>query len=127
MIAQAQYEDKNLAGNYNIGPDDADCWSTGDLVDLFCKEWKKQSGKECTWINKHDGGPHEANFLKLDCSKIKNKFSWKPTWNVAIAMEKIVEWSLCYANGENLCNCMDRQIKKFLEDGLRKNVSMVNE
>lgn len=120
MIAQAQYEDKNLAGNYNIGPDDADCWSTGDLVDLFCKEWKKQSGKECTWINKHDGGPHEANFLKLDCSKIKNKFSWKPTWDVAIAMEKIVEWSLCYADGEDLCNCMDRQIKKFLEVGFRK-------
>ena len=109
-----------MAGNYNIGPDDADCWSTGDLVDLFCKEWNKQSGKECTWINKHDGGPHEANFLKLDCSKIKNKFSWKPTWDVAIAMEKIVEWSLCYADGEDLCNCMDRQIKKFLEVGFRK-------
>ena len=39
MLAKAQYENKALAGNYNVGPDDSDCWTTGELVDLFCNTW----------------------------------------------------------------------------------------
>ena len=50
-----------------------------------------------TSINRYDGGPHEANFLKLDCSKLKSTFGWKPRWNLDTAMEKVVEWSKCYA------------------------------
>jgi CDP-glucose 4,6-dehydratase len=113
MIAQSQYIDKSLAGNYNVGPDDSDCWTTGNLVDLFCKEWKRQTGNEVKWINKYDGGPHEANFLKLDCSKIKSTFGWKPVWNVQTAMEKIVEWSDCYLKQGDIEECMERQIKEF--------------
>ena len=114
MIAQQQYEDKSIAGNYNVGPDESDCWTTGRLVDLFCKEWKKQTGDEISWINQYDGGPHEANFLKLDCSKIKTVFGWKPTWNVEKTMEKIVEWSNIYIAGGDVVRCMDRQIEEFL-------------
>lgn len=114
QIAMAQYENPSLAGNYNIGPDETDCWTTGNLVDLFCKEWNRQTGKNCTWINKHDGGPHEANFLKLDCSKVKRVFGWKPTWNVEKTMEKIVEWSVCYLTGGDVAACMEKQIKEFL-------------
>jgi CDP-glucose 4,6-dehydratase len=113
MIAQAQYGDKTLAGNYNVGPDDSDCWTTGNLVDLFCSEWTKQTGNEVNWINKYDGGPHEANFLKLDCSKIKTTFGWKPVWNVQTAMDKIVEWSDCYLRHGDVVECMERQIKEF--------------
>ncbi|MDD3138565.1 MAG: CDP-glucose 4,6-dehydratase [Lachnospiraceae bacterium] len=113
MIAKAQYENKSLAGNYNIGPDDADCWSTGDLVDLFCKEWKKQTGYDIYWFNKYDGGPHEANFLKLDCSKLKANLNWKPVWNLPTTMEKIVEWSDCYLKHGDVGNCMEKQILEF--------------
>lgn len=67
MIAQKQYEDIKYAGYYNVGPDDRDCFQTGALVDLFVKHW----GEGMKWIDKYDGGPHEANFLKLDCSKLK--------------------------------------------------------
>ena len=116
MIAKAQYEDKKFAGNYNIGPDEADCWTTGDLVDLFCCEWKKQTGYEIKWINQYDGGPHEANFLKLDCSKVKMKFGWKPRWNVQTTMEKIVEWSDCYLNHGNIVKCMEEQIEEFIHE-----------
>ena len=114
MIAQQQYEDKSIAGSYNVGPDESDCWTTGRLVDLFCKEWKKQTGDEISWINQYDGGPHEANFLKLDCSKIKTALGWKPTWNVEKTMEKIVEWSNVYLAGGDVVRCMDRQIEEFL-------------
>lgn len=116
MIAQAQYEDKRLAGSYNVGPDEIDCWTTGDLVDLFCKEWNRQTGVEVRWNNQYDGGPHEASFLKLDCSKIKRTFGWKPRWNVEITMEKIVEWSICYLKREDVTACMEKQIREFVTD-----------
>ena len=70
VIAMKQYEDCSYADYYNVGPDDVDCFQTGALVDLFVKKW----GEGINWINKYDGGPHEANFLKLDCSKLKTTF-----------------------------------------------------
>ncbi len=109
MIAQKQYEDKKYEGYYNVGPDEVDCITTGNLVDMFCKIW----GDGLQWENQYDGGPHEANFLKLDCSKIKTTFKWKPRWNVENAIEKTIEWSKCYTKNENVRNCMDLQIKDF--------------
>ena len=110
MIAQKQYDDKKYAGFYNVGPDDSDCITTGTLVNKFCEEW----GEGLKWINATTGGPHEANFLKLDCSKLKAVFDWKPVWNFDKAIEKSVEWYKLYAEGGNLVECMDNQIKEFL-------------
>lgn len=114
MIAQAQYEDKNYAGNYNIGPDDIDCWTTGKLVTLFCDKWNQENGTSIKWVNRHDGGPHEANFLKLDCSRIKRVFGWEPRWSVETAMEKIVRWTNVYLRKGDVSDCMETQIKDFL-------------
>lgn len=114
MIAKAQYEDKQYAGNYNVGPDETDCWTTGNLVDLFCNKWNEATGDNVKWINQYDGGPHEANFLKLDCSKLKRTFGWNPRWNVETTMEKIVEWTLVYMQGGDVSECMEKQIKNFL-------------
>lgn len=108
-IAKAQYEDKRCAGFYNVGPDDRDCITTGELVDIFCDKW----GQGLKWINQYDGGPHEANFLKLDCSKIKTVFGWRPIWNVETAIEKTVEWTKVYFEGKNIEACMDSQIQEF--------------
>lgn len=110
-IAQKQYEDKRFAGFYNVGPDECDCVTTGELVDLFCDAWKDG----LKWINQYDGGPHEANFLKLDCSKIKRVFGWKPRWHVQEAIEKTVEWSKVYLSGGDIPQCMDAQISDFLK------------
>lgn len=109
MIAAKQYEDSKYAGWYNVGPDDVDCFQTGAIVDLFVSKW----GDGMRWINKHDGGPHEANFLKLDCSKIKATFGWYPRWNLNEAMDKIVEWSKAWIAGEDIRPIMDRQIEEF--------------
>lgn len=111
MIAAMQYEDESYAGYYNVGPDDRDCLRTGELVDTFVKHW----GDGIKWINKHDGGPHEANFLKLDCSKLKTVFGWKPHWSVDKAIEKTVEWSKCWFDNGDIRACMDKEIKEFWE------------
>ena len=110
MIAAAQYRDPSLASWYNVGPDDIDCFQTGALVDLFVRRW----GNDLKWTEKYDGGPHEANFLKLDCSKLKTVFGWKPRWNMDKAIEKVVEWSKAWIAGEDVRTVMNRQIEEFL-------------
>ena len=114
MIAQKQYEDKKYAGNYNVGPDDSDCWTTGELVTLFCNKWNAENGTSIDWTNQFDGGPHEAGFLKLDCSKLKKVFGWKPRWNVDYAMSKIIEWTMVYLKSGDVGECMDKQIEEYL-------------
>ena len=110
MIAQKQYEDGSYAGYYNVGPDDKDCVTTGELVELFCQSW----GEGQTWENHFVGGPHEANFLKLDCSKIKHTFGWKPVWGVKEAIEKTVEWSKAWLAGADINDVMQQQILDFV-------------
>lgn len=111
MIAAAQYDDGRYAGFYNVGPDDRDCFRTGDLVDMFARHW----GEGLEWVVQNDGGPHEANFLKLDCSKLKATFGWKPRWDLEKAIEKTVEWSKCWRDGQDACDCMDKQILSFIQ------------
>lgn len=113
MIAQKQYEDIKYAGYYNVGPDDRDCFQTGALVDLFVKHW----GEDMKWIDKYDGGPHEANFLKLDCSKLKKTFGWQPHWDLNMAIEKVVEWSKCWLTNGDIEKCMNKQIEEFMKVG----------
>lgn len=115
MIAKEQYNNAFVAGAYNIGPNERDCISTGNLVQLFCDKWNSCNQNKIDWINEHDGGPHEANFLKLDCSKIKTTFNWSPKWNIERAMEKIVEWNIAYLGGEDIRNVTDKQILEYLE------------
>lgn len=112
MIAAKQYEDNKYADSYNVGPDEADCFKTGALTDLFVKHW----GEGIKWVNLCDNGPHEAGFLKLDCSKLKQAFGWQPRWNLDKAIEKTVEWFKCYSEGGNIAECMDKQIREFLGD-----------
>ena len=92
-----------------MGPDECDCVTTGELVTLFCDAW----GDQADWENQHDGGPHEANFLKLDCSHIKHVFGWQPRWHIAEALEKTVEWSKAYLDGEDMLEVTDCQIREF--------------
>ena len=110
MIVAKQYEDGKLAGYYNVGPDDRDCFETGELVNVFVKYW----GGDLKWIDRYDGGPHEANFLKLDSSKLKTTFGWQPRWDLDTAIAKVVEWTKEWSNGGDVRSCMDKQIKEFL-------------
>lgn len=112
MIAQKQYEDPSFAGWYNVGPDDCDCVTTGELTTLFCQAW----GDGMTWENRSEANaPHEANFLKLDCSKIKTTFGWKPRWHMQEAIQKTVEWSKVWMDGGDMAKEMGREIQNFLE------------
>ena len=112
MIAKKQYEDKSFAGWYNVGPDECDCINTGALVELFCRTW----GEGISWENQVEANaPHEANFLKLDCSKVKAAFGWRPRWHIEEAIRKTVEWSRVWLAGGDIPKEMDREIKEYWE------------
>lgn len=109
-IAQKQYEDSSYAGYYNIGPDDCDCITTGNLVDLFCKHW----GSDAKWKNVAEANaPHEANFLKLDCSKIKSIFGWKPRWHIDKCMEMTCRFGKIFLEGGDISAEMNEEINIF--------------
>ena len=110
MIAEAQYEDKKFAGSYNVGPDENDCITTGELVNIFCEAY----GQGLKWKSLSANLPREANYLKLDCSKIKSVFDWKPRWNIKTAVENTVEWTKVYQENGNISKCMEHQIKNFI-------------
>lgn len=112
MIAQRQYEDRRYAGWYNVGPDECDCVTTGQLVELFKETW----GDGFSWLDQAEpGAPHEANFLKLDCSKLKATFGWSPRWHIEQAVENAVVWSRVWLSDEDIPAEMDREIEEYLE------------
>lgn len=110
MIARKQYEDRKYAGYYNVGPDDADCLTTGELVDLFCRTW----GEDAEWENHAEAhAPHEAGLLRLNCGKLKETFGWKPRWNIEECMELVVRFSKVWLAGGDIPAEMDREIDEL--------------
>lgn len=113
MIAKRQIENVSLQGSYNIGPNDEDCVTTQTLVELFCKHW----GGDSDWVSNVDrNAPHEACFLKLDCSKVKKIFKWEPRWSINEAIKYTVEFSrqFIFGDKEHIVDLMDEQIKTYL-------------
>lgn len=112
MIAKRQYEEGSLAGCYNVGPDECDCVTTGQLVELFREKWDAGF----TWLNQTQANaPHEANFLKLDCSKLKSVFAWNPRWHIGEAVEQTIAWTRVWISGGDVPAEMDREINAYLE------------
>ena len=112
LVAKRQCENFNVAGCYNIGPDDKDCITTGELVDIFCNKW----GDGASWLHQSEtNAPHEANFLRLDSSKIKKVLDWKPKWNVNTAIEKTVEWTKEWKENNNMSDIMNSQIEQYTD------------
>ena len=110
MICARQYDEISLSGAYNIGPNDTDCITTVNLVKTFNKYY---DNKLKVSINQ-DNGPHEANLLKLDCSKVKSVFGWQPRWRVDQAVEKVTEWSKAWISGEDISSFTESQVHEFL-------------
>lgn len=112
MIAMKQYEDGAYCDAYNVGPDDSDCITTGGLCDIFCACY----GDGAAWKNvSEENAVHEAGFLRLDTTKLKQTFSWQPVWKIRTALQKTVEWTKVYAAGGDVDAVCQKQIKEFLE------------
>lgn len=113
-LAKAQYEDGSVAGAYNFGPDEESCVSTGQLATLFCVSW----GNGAAWEAAAEAdAPHEANFLKLDCSRSRSVLGWRPQWGIRDAVDKIVGWEKAVQGGSPAADVTDSQIREYFAAG----------
>lgn len=116
-IAIKQYEDKPFCSYYNVGPDDFDCVTTGNLVSMFCDAWNRWRDilPELSWENRaEENAPHEANFLKLDCSRVKSVFGWQPRWHIEEAIRQTVNWTRVWMMDGDLKAEMDKEIDEYI-------------
>ena len=110
LILRSQWDEPSCAGAYNIGPDEGDCLTNAELVSLFCEAW----GGGAHWEHVPlENQPHEANFLKLDCTKIHRVLSWGPRWDTAQAVYQSVKWYKAFYNGGTPSEVMASQISEF--------------
>lgn len=109
LIAKYQYEDKKMQGSYNIGPDEEGCVTTQYIAETFCEIWRNIKWKSFEQVE----GKHEANFLKLDCSKIKSTFGWNPKINIDEAINLTVEWTKEYYFNNNIIEISEKQIEDY--------------
>ena len=111
LLAARQMDNPALSGCYNIGPGDDSCTTTEKLVQLFCHAW----GNGAKWQRVNTAPHHEANFLKLDCSKIRQVLGWQPRWHIEEAVQQTVVWAKAYYAGCNVAEIMEEQIRIFGE------------
>jgi CDP-glucose 4,6-dehydratase len=111
-LAEKLYtEGPAYAEGWNFGPWDEDVKNVEWIVDHLCKNWGGNASYE---IDKNNH-PHEATFLKLDCSKAHNLLGWKPVWNIEKTLETITEWYKGYLSKENVYECCNKQIEEYFK------------
>jgi CDP-glucose 4,6-dehydratase len=82
----------DYAESWNFGPKDEDCKPVSWILDQMVKYW----GNNASWNLDKNNNPHEAGFLKLDCSKALNRLKWFPKWNLDETLEMIINWHKIY-------------------------------
>jgi CDP-glucose 4,6-dehydratase len=110
ILAQALFQEGiQYASAWNFGPNDDDVLPVKDVVNLLIK--KSPSGAR--WIQDLSVQPHEANSLKLDCSKSKKLLGWKPKWSLDTAIQHIAAWHKSYLSGEDMQKITIEQINAY--------------
>jgi len=99
----------DFAEAWNFGPYDSDARPVQWIVEKLCSTWPGAAGYELDASPQ----PHEASYLKLDCSKARARLGWAPVWNLNDALEKIVEWNVALEKGHDLHEVTMRQIEAF--------------
>jgi CDP-glucose 4,6-dehydratase len=110
LLAQKLYEGgAEYAEAWNFGPEDQDAKTVEWIVKRVCARW----GEGASYRVDPGLHPHEASYLKLDCSKAKNRLGWNPRWDLARAIDKVMEWVQVYrARGDIRQFCL-RQIEEY--------------
>lgn len=110
LLAQKLYEDGfRYAHAWNFGPEDHNAKPVEWLVKRLCAKWSGNA----SYIIDNAMHPHEANCLKLDCSKAKTDLDWHPRWNLEKTIDSIIEWSKAYKEGKNMRDACFKQIEKY--------------
>ncbi|QKY11238.1 CDP-glucose 4,6-dehydratase [Janthinobacterium lividum] len=86
------------AEGWNFGPYDTDAKPVEWIVERMTQEW----GAGASWTLDGQDHPHEATYLKLDCSKARGQLGWHPRWDIGQTIAKIVEWHKACDQGADM-------------------------
>ena len=115
VLAQHLWQEGQIfAEGWNFGPKDDDCRPVQWILDNMVHFWGKGAYYE---IDKSQQ-PHEANFLKLDCSKAATRLKWHPQWRLEYTLEKITTWHRAWLDRKNMKNHCLEEIKDYMQVAL---------
>jgi CDP-glucose 4,6-dehydratase len=113
VLAQHLYEGgSDYDQGWNFGPKDEDCKPVSWILDKMVTKW----GKGASWELDKNNNPHEAGYLKLDCSKAAMQLNWIPKWNLEDTLESIIIWQQNYLSGKNIQEQCLLEIAKYQND-----------
>lgn len=110
ILAEQMYtEGQSFAEAWNFGPEDEDCKSVQWMLDKMAAIW----GGNASWQLDERPQPHEARFLKLDCSKAKAQLKWQRRWSIETVLQKIYAWeNHFHSDGEMQAYCI-KEIQSY--------------
>jgi CDP-glucose 4,6-dehydratase len=110
-IAEKLYTDgPEFAEGWNFGPKEEEAQPVEVIVNQLTQLW----GDGAEWFLSQDVHPHEAHYLKLDCSKVRMRLNWQPVWSLETTLEKIVSWQKAWLNGEDIKAYTINEIKEYM-------------
>ncbi len=111
LLAQQLFENGAAYGEgWNFGPNDEDARPVSWIVDHLTQNW----GDGASWLQDEGEHPHEAHYLKLDCSKAKMRLHWQPRWHLDETLAAIIDWHSAHQAGENMQDFSLGQIQQYL-------------
>lgn len=110
VLAQALYnEGTKFNGAWNFGPIEREEYTVKYVINLLIRKWRDAAD----WIQYSGESPHEANYLKLDCSKARNYLGWKSKWELDKTLQSIVDWHNAYKDSKDMRAFSLKQIMQY--------------
>jgi len=103
---------EEYAEGWNFGPNDEDVQPVSSLADTMVKLW----GDNAQWQLDDGAHPHEARYLKLDCTRAKTQLKWKPIWGLDRALDETVRWYKSWHNKKDMHGFTLRQIASYQQE-----------
>jgi CDP-glucose 4,6-dehydratase len=111
MLAERLHLDGSaFAEAWNFGPPDEDARPVRWIVDRLaitipCFTWECDNSFQ----------PHEANFIKLDSSKVRLSLEWRPQWQLEKPLVKVIEWPKARQRGKDMREVTLSQISDYMK------------
>lgn len=116
LLAKKLYtQGSQFAEAWNFGPSDSDAKSVAWIIDYLVDKWADGAGFK---VDQFEINPHEAHFLKLDCSKARMSLGWKPQWDISETIQRICLWHKAHLSGQDMKTYTLNEIEQYQKSAL---------
>lgn len=103
----------DYAQAWNFGPHDTETQAVHWIADKLAALW----GDGASWQTEPAPQPHEAHYLKLDCSKARMTLGWTPRWSLETSLHRIVAWHKAWLDKANMQDYTLSEINDYMQTG----------